>query len=62
MDILTKLVGLKHVTTDNEILYLKSWEDLDITKVKQILNDQNLYLTHEVNKYNIQTTFLDTHK
>ncbi len=63
MDILNQSVWLNNnVTTNKEFLYWKSWEDQGIAHVKDILNDHNLYLTHEElkNKYNIKTTFLDT--
>ncbi len=63
MDILTQSYWLNHnVTTNKAFLYWKSWQDLGITEIKDILNEQNLYLTHEelTNKYNIKTTFLVT--
>ncbi len=63
MDILTQSLRLNNnVTTNKELLYWKTWEDEGIAQLKDILNNHNLYLTHEElkNKYNIRTTFLDT--
>ncbi len=63
MDILTQSLWLNNnVTTNKELLYWKTLEDQGIAQLKDILNNNNLYLTHEElkNKYNIRTTFLDT--
>ena len=63
MDILTQSLWLNNnVITNKELLYWKTWEGQGISQLKDILNNHNLYLTHEElkNKYNIRTTFLDT--
>ncbi len=43
-------------------LYLKSWENNGISQVRDILNENAEFLTHEElkQKYNITTTFLQT--
>ncbi len=63
MDILTQSLWLNNnVTTNKELLYWKAWGEQGIAQLKDVLNNHNLYLTHEElkNKYNIRTTFLDT--
>ncbi len=55
IDILTQSLWLNNnVTTIKESAYWKSWEDREIAQVKDILNDHNLYLTHEELKKKIQ--------
>ncbi len=61
MDILTQSLWLNNnVTTNKELLYWTSWEDQRIAQLKDILNNHNLYLTHDElkNKYNIRITYM----
>ncbi len=62
-DTLTQSLWLnQHITSNRKTLYRKTWENLGITQIKDILNKNNELLFHQepVNKYNIRTTFLNT--
>ncbi len=51
----------QHIISNRKTLYWKTWENLGITQIKDILNKDNELLSHQelVNKYNIRTTLLD---
>ncbi len=51
----------KHITIDNKIIYWKKWEKAGIHRIGDIVNSNNVPLTHNeiVNKYNLKITFVD---
>ncbi len=62
VDTLTQSLWLhQHITSNRKTLYWKTWENLGITHIKDILNKNNELISHQelINKYNIRTTFLD---
>ncbi len=62
-DILNESLWLNdNIMVNKNYLYLKSWENNGISQVRDILNENGEFLTHEELKpnYNITTTFLQT--
>ncbi len=52
----------KYITIDNKIIHWIKWEKASIHRIGDIVNCNNVPLTHNeiVNKYNLKTTFLDS--
>ncbi len=52
----------KHITIDNKIIYWEKWEKAGIHRIGDIVNSNNVHLTHNkiVNICNLKTTFLDS--
>ncbi len=51
-----------YITIDNEIIYWTKWGKVGIHSIGDIVNTNNVPLTHNeiVNKYNLKTTFPDS--